>query len=69
MEQMMAQLAENDPEFAEEMAGDLEDNPAMSMLNDLDWDALRQYIGASAWKLQAVDDGFVVQSYLLAPVE
>jgi hypothetical protein len=68
MEQLMAELEAADPEMAEEFADmDMTGmNMGMELLEEIDYDLLRQYIGPSAWEAVATDDGFLIRSYTLA---
>jgi len=68
MEQLMAELEAEDPE----MAAELEDMDmtgmamGMELLEEVDYDLLREYIGPSAWEAVATEDGFLIRSYVLA---
>jgi hypothetical protein len=68
MEQLMEELQAQDPDIAAEL-GDLnvsQMGAGMEILEQIDYDLLRQYIGPSAWDAVATDDGFLIRSYTLA---
>jgi hypothetical protein len=66
--QMIEQVKQWDPEYAEEMLRELDAREAMPW-EALDPELLRQYLGPVAWQVQARQDGFVGKYLLLAPVE
>ncbi len=61
-EQMMREMQEEFPEWADEME---EDMPEMTLLKKLDFDLVRQYIGPMISTLRPTENGFVGVSRLL----
>jgi hypothetical protein len=67
-EQMIEQMKEWDPEYAEEMRQEMEAR-GPSPWEKLDPALLREYIGPVSWQIKARDDGFVGKYLLLEPAE
>ncbi|MHC4709614.1 MAG: hypothetical protein ACYTA3_04105, partial [Planctomycetota bacterium] len=67
-QQLIEQMKQWDPEYAEEMQRELDAQEPMPW-DDLDPKLLRQYIGPLSWLVQARDDGFVGKYLLLEPAE
>ncbi|MDY7107770.1 MAG: hypothetical protein SYC29_03955 [Planctomycetota bacterium] len=68
MEQLMAEMEEQDPEMAAEF-GDMDMSGMMmglQFLEEIDYDLLREYLGPSAWEAVSTEDGFIVKSYMLS---
>lgn len=65
MEAAIEEMRAIDPALAEEMLGD--QPPIFELLENLDFDLLREHIGPTAWEFVSTDDGFIIRSYLLAP--
>lgn len=59
---MMQEMREQFPEHAAEF----EQDPAMEMIDEMDFDLLRQYIGPTVWYVETTDEGFVGRSYQLS---
>ncbi|UCD76810.1 MAG: hypothetical protein JSV91_07750 [Phycisphaerales bacterium] len=69
MDRAMEQLAA-DAEGEEEMAEieqALEDNPVLAAFRQFDWSSLREYLGPSVWEAHTTEQGFIINSYSLAP--
>jgi hypothetical protein len=64
MQQMIDDIREDDPEFAEEMAADLKKD--FELLDKFDFNMLRRYIGPTAWQIRSTADGFEGNFYMLA---
>ncbi len=63
---MIAQMKQWDPEFAQEMQAELDAEPAPPWA-DFDVNLLREHLGPMSWEIRAAQDGFVAKYYLLAP--
>jgi hypothetical protein len=66
--QVIEQVKQWDPEYAQEMQRELDAQEPMPWEN-LDPELLRQYIGPVSWQIQARQDGFVGKYLLLAPAQ
>jgi hypothetical protein len=66
--QLIEQMKQWDPEYAEEMQRELE-AAEPGPWKGIDAKLLRQYIGPISWQVQAREDGFVGKYLLLAPAE
>jgi hypothetical protein len=67
-EQMIEQMKEWDPEYAEEMRREMEAR-GPEPWEELDPAVLREYLGPVSWQIKARDDGFVGKYLLLEPAE
>jgi hypothetical protein len=63
-QKMIADIREDDPEFAQEMENDLKKE--WEMLDKFDFTMLRSYIGPTAWQIRSTADGFEGNFYMLA---
>jgi len=66
IEQIVEQMKEFDPESAAEY--EQEQMGMFKQWEAIDLELLGEFIGPSAWSVQATHDGFVFRAYLLAPV-
>lgn len=64
MNDSIEQIREFAPEAAEQMQA--ENALALKMMDAVDFDLLRRYIGPSVWRVQSIDDGFLMHSYTLS---
>lgn len=65
-EQFVEELRQwGDDEFADEVQADIDEQRAV--IQRINFDQIRQYVGPSSWELRSVADGFIGRSYLLAP--
>jgi hypothetical protein len=65
-QQMIEQMKQWNPEYADEMQAELEDQEAAPW-RKFDTTELKRYLGPVVWEFRATDDGFVGTSHLLAP--
>ncbi|MEM7229007.1 MAG: hypothetical protein AAF432_09355 [Planctomycetota bacterium] len=54
---------EFDPELADEMEQEIRDS--MAGIEDIDWDFVGGYIGASVWVAQSTNQGYVIKTFVL----
>lgn len=66
-EQLLQQMREEFPEFADELEADEGDLP--EFMKNMNFDVLKQYIGPTVWNFHSTDDGFTTRGYLLAPAK
>ena len=62
----VAEMREFDPEMADEF--EAEALEGLEAIEAIDIDLLRKYIGQSVWFVKATDEGFIIRSYMLAPI-
>jgi hypothetical protein len=64
MNDTIEQIREFAPEAAEQMQA--ENEMMLKMMDAIDFDLLRKHIGPSVWRVQSVEDGFLMHSYTLS---